>query len=100
MRTLAAILLIASSSALAEAPQGRVIEIDANTKIRHDPRLGSVTGTDPAAAGGGVRERAREEAREGAAGPGPDGPVLHERSGEREPAGRIDKPRREPTPPR
>lgn len=51
-----------------------VVDIDANTRIRFDPRLRSLTGTDTAAAGasGSMEERHRRELKAGAAGPEED----------------------------
>lgn len=64
MRGLVAILLVGlAASPVAAADE--VIEIDANTRIKVDPKLKTVTGTDPAAAGGGARERALEELKAG-----------------------------------
>ena len=53
---------------------GAVVDIDANTRIRFDPRLRNVTGTDTAAAGASasMEERHRQELKSGAAGPDED----------------------------
>lgn len=60
--------------AAAGTQEPRVIHIDANTQIRVDARLRSVTGTDTAAAGasGSMEERHRQDTKAGAAGPDDD----------------------------
>lgn len=65
---------VAAADRIQSAPaasEPRVIHIDANTQIRVDPRLRSVTGTDTAGAGasGSMEERHRRETQSGAAGP-------------------------------
>ena len=53
---------------------GAVVDIDANTRIRFDPRLRTLTGTDTAGAGasGSMEERHRRDLKAGAAGPDED----------------------------
>jgi hypothetical protein len=81
-KTLVALVLVvvatpvfaAEESVSSDALQPRVIHIDANTQIRVDPRLRSVTGTDTAAAGASasMEERHRADMKSGAAGPDED----------------------------
>jgi len=81
-KTLAALLVVLAAtpvlatedSVSSDTVQPRVIHIDANTQIRVDPRLRSVTGTDTAAAGAGasMEERHRADMKSGAAGPDED----------------------------
>jgi hypothetical protein len=56
-----ALLLFAAHTGAAGDVAGEVVDIDANTRIKVDPKLKTVTGTDTAAAGSGAREAAREE---------------------------------------
>ena len=67
MRLALLVLLAGLSAPLCAADD--TIEIDANTKIRVDPKLKTVIGTDTAAAGGGARERALEELKAGSDAP-------------------------------
>ena len=69
MRTLlAALLAVAATHALAA---GGERWLDANTRIREEPRLRQLTGTDTAGAGAtmSMEEKHKREAKAGAGGP-------------------------------
>jgi hypothetical protein len=75
MRTLLAALLAAAATHALAAGEERWI--DANTRIREEPRLRQVTGTDTAGAGASMsmEEKHKREAKAGAGGPEEPAPL-------------------------